>query len=83
MAIFFLLVGLEIKRELVEGELSSPKQAALPVFAAIGGMIVPALLFAVFNSNTPTANGWGIPMATNIALPLQSFHYLEIECPLP
>jgi NhaA family Na+:H+ antiporter len=67
MAIFFLLVGLEIKRELVEGELSSPKKAALPVFAAVGGMLVPALLYALFNNNTATSNGWGIPMATDIA----------------
>ncbi|HEY0056172.1 MAG TPA: Na+/H+ antiporter NhaA [Pedobacter sp.] len=67
MAIFFLLVGLEIKRELVEGELSSPKKAALPVFAAVGGMLVPALLYALFNNNTTTSGGWGIPMATDIA----------------
>lgn len=67
MAVFFLLVGLEIKRELVEGELSSLKQAALPVFAALGGMLVPAALYALFNQGTATAGGWGIPMATDIA----------------
>ncbi|KQS24732.1 Na+/H+ antiporter NhaA [Dyadobacter sp. Leaf189] len=67
MAIFFLMVGLEIKRELVEGELSSFKKAALPIFAAIGGVMVPALIYAAFNSGTPTAAGWGIPMATDIA----------------
>src|SRR3712207_2289757 len=67
MAIFFLLVGLEIKRELVEGELSSVRQAALPVFAAIGGMLVPAALYALINNGTATASGWGIPMATDIA----------------
>src|SRR5687768_2441637 len=67
MAIFFLLVGLEIKRELVEGELSSPAQAALPVFCALGGMILPALLFILFNFNKPTLAGWAIPMATDIA----------------
>ena len=67
MAIFFLLVGLEIKRELVEGELSSPKKAALPVLAAFGGAILPALIFTVFNYNRPTSAGWGIPMATDIA----------------
>jgi len=81
MAIFFLLVGLEIKRELVEGELSSPKQAALPVFAAIGGMIVPALLFALFNNNTPTANGWGIPMATDIAFAIAILSLLGDKVP--
>ena len=67
MAIFFLLVGLEIKRELVEGELSTIRKASLPVFAAVGGMAVPALLFALFNNGSNTANGWGIPMATDIA----------------
>ncbi|HTE27357.1 Na+/H+ antiporter NhaA [Flavitalea sp.] len=67
MAIFFLLVGLEIKRELVEGELSSPKKASLPVLAAFGGAILPALIFAFFNYNRPTSAGWGIPMATDIA----------------
>ena len=50
MAIFFLLVGLEIKRELVEGELSSPKRAAMPIFAALGGMLVPAAIYTIFNS---------------------------------
>lgn len=67
MAVFFLLVGLEIKRELVEGELSSPKKAALPILAAIGGAVVPALIFAFLNRGTDTAGGWGIPMATDIA----------------
>src|SRR5690606_23380835 len=65
MAIFFLLVGLEIKRELVNGELSSPKKAALPVFAAVGGVVVPALIFTVLNQGADTANGWAIPMATD------------------
>ncbi|MFC3559879.1 Na+/H+ antiporter NhaA, partial [Pedobacter jamesrossensis] len=70
MAIFFLLVGLEIKRELVEGELSSLKSAALPVIAALGGMLVPALIYFLFNKNHETASGWGIPMATDIAFAL-------------
>ncbi|MFC4210201.1 Na+/H+ antiporter NhaA [Pedobacter lithocola] len=70
MAIFFLLVGLEIKRELVEGELSSLKSAALPVIAALGGMLVPALIYTIFNNGTETASGWGIPMATDIAFAL-------------
>lgn len=67
MAIFFLYVGLEIKRELIQGELSSLKQASLPFFAAIGGMALPAFLYFIFNRNTVTASGWGIPMATDIA----------------
>ncbi|MVZ62718.1 Na+/H+ antiporter NhaA [Sphingobacterium humi] len=70
MAIFFLLVGLEIKRELVEGELSTPKNAALPILAAIGGAIVPALIFTGFNRDQATHHGWGIPMATDIAFAL-------------
>ena len=67
MVIFFFLVGLEIKREIVDGELSTPKKAALPLFAALGGMVVPAGLYAMFNAGTPAASGWGIPMATDIA----------------
>lgn len=70
MAIFFLLVGLEIKRELIEGELSSVKSAALPVIAALGGMLVPALIYTIFNKEMETAGGWGIPMATDIAFAL-------------
>jgi len=70
MAIFFLLVGLEIKREMVEGELSSFKNASLPIFAAVGGMLVPALIYTFFNFGTEYANGWGIPMATDIAFSL-------------
>lgn len=70
MAIFFLLVGLEIKREIGEGELSSPKKAAMPVFAALGGMLVPALVYFIFNMNKATSAGWGIPMATDIAFAL-------------
>lgn len=67
MALFFLLVGLELKREILVGELSSLRDSALPVVAALGGMIVPACVYAVFNAGTPTASGWGIPMATDIA----------------
>ena len=67
MVIFFFLVGLEIKREIVDGELSTPKKAALPLFAALGGMVVPALFYYFFNAGTPAVSGWGIPMATDIA----------------
>ena len=70
MAIFFLLVGLEIKRELLEGELSTLKKASLPVLAALGGMIIPALIYFFFNKGQETALGWGIPMATDIAFAL-------------
>ncbi len=67
MAIFFFVVGLEIKREMLVGQLSSVKRAVLPIMAALGGMIMPALIYALFNHGTPTVNGWGIPMATDIA----------------
>ncbi len=67
MAIFFFVVGLEIKRELVLGDLRDPKAAALPVMAAIGGMVVPALIYYALNAGTDFAHGWGIPMATDIA----------------
>lgn len=67
MALFFLLVGLEIKREILVGELSSPRDAALPIAAAIGGMVAPALVYTLFNHGTSSASGWGIPMATDIA----------------
>ena len=81
MAIFFLLVGLEIKRELVEGELSSFKSASLPIFAAIGGMLVPALIFTLFNHGTEYQNGWGIPMATDIAFSLAIISMLGNRVP--
>ncbi len=70
MAIFFLLVGLEIKREIAEGELSTVKEATLPVMAALGGMILPALIYFCINYGKDSANGWGIPMATDIAFAL-------------
>ncbi len=67
MVIFFFVVGLEIRREMYQGELSELKRAALPVAAAIGGMVVPAALYLAFNYGTPTQRGWGVPMATDIA----------------
>jgi NhaA family Na+:H+ antiporter len=70
MAIFFFFIGLEIKRELLDGELSSMQKAALPLFAALGGVIVPAGIYYAMNAGLPTATGWGIPMATDIAFAL-------------
>lgn len=70
MTIFFFTVGLEIKRELLVGGLSDPKRAALPVFAAVGGMVVPALFYFAFNLGSDGLSGWGIPMATDIAFSL-------------
>ncbi|MEX1092397.1 MAG: Na+/H+ antiporter NhaA [Acidimicrobiia bacterium] len=67
MAIFFFVVGLEIKREMVHGDLRDPKTAALPVMAGLGGMLVPALIYTAFNAGTAAGHGWGIPMATDIA----------------
>ncbi|WET49603.1 Na+/H+ antiporter NhaA [Chryseobacterium indologenes] len=81
MAVFFLLVGLEIKRELVEGELSSFKNASLPIFAAVGGMLVPAVIYSLFNSGTEYSNGWGIPMATDIAFSLAIISMLGKKIP--
>lgn len=81
MAVFFLLVGLEIKRELVEGELSSFKSASLPIFGAVGGMVVPALIFVFFNTNSEYSKGWGIPMATDIAFSLAIISMLGKRVP--
>lgn len=81
MAIFFLLVGLEIKRELVEGELSDIKKASLPIFAALGGMLIPALIYFCFNYNTDYKNGWAIPMATDIAFSLAIISLLGKSVP--
>ncbi|MCX6537867.1 MAG: Na+/H+ antiporter NhaA [Acidobacteria bacterium] len=70
MAVFFFVVGLEIKREFVAGQLSSRRKATLPLVAAFGGMVVPAVLYAALNGGGPGARGWGIPMATDIAFAL-------------
>lgn len=82
MAIFFLLVGLEIKREIVEGELSSFSNASLPIVAAVGGMLVPALIFFLFNQGTDFAKGWAIPMATDIAFSLAIIAMLGKRVPI-
>ncbi|MBK9411575.1 MAG: Na+/H+ antiporter NhaA [Gemmatimonadetes bacterium] len=82
MVVFFLLVGLEIKREVLVGELASPKQAALPIVAALGGMVVPALLYALVNRSGPGSVGWGVPMATDIAFALGILALLGARVPL-
>ncbi|MEN3000982.1 MAG: Na+/H+ antiporter NhaA [Armatimonadota bacterium] len=82
MAIFFFLVGMEIKRELLVGELASWRQAMLPIAAAIGGMVVPALIFYALNAGTPEIRGWGVPMATDIAFALGALALLGTRAPL-
>ncbi len=82
MAVFFFLVGLEIKRELIDGELASMRQVVLPAGAAVGGMVVPALLYAGINWNDTVAlRGWGIPMATDIAFALGILALLGARVP--
>jgi NhaA family Na+:H+ antiporter len=82
MAVFFLLVGLEIKRQLVAGELSSPRQAALPIAGAIGGMVLPAVIYLSVNSSGPAMRGWGIPMATDIAFALGALALVAPRLPI-
>ena len=82
MAVFFLLVGLEIKRELLAGELSSAQQAALPIACAIGGMVVPAVIYLIFNFRGQGAHGWGIPMATDIAFALGALNLIAPRAPI-
>ena len=76
MAVFFLLVGLEIKRELLTGELYSVRQAALPIACAIGGMVVPAAIYLASNFRGMGSQGWGIPMATDIAFALGALNLI-------
>ena len=82
MAIFFLMVGLELKRELITGELSQPRQAALGVAAALGGMVLPALIYVFFNRGGAGMEGWAIPMATDIAFALAAMSVLGSRVPL-
>lgn len=82
MSVFFFVVGLELKREIMAGELSKPKDAILPIFAAIGGMVIPALLYLLYNSTGEASNGWGIPMATDIAFALGILYLLGDRVPI-
>ena len=81
MALFFFVVGLELKREILVGELANPRQAALPIVAAIGGMVVPALIYFAINPHGDAARGWGIPMATDIAFALGAIALLAGRVP--
>ena len=83
MAIFFFFVTLEIKREFIQGELSNIKQAILPIIGAVGGMLVPALIYIYINfGNTETLNGWAIPSATDIAFSLGILSLLGSRVPI-
>src|SRR5690606_1047218 len=82
MAIFFFLIGLEIKRELVIGELNTTKKIAFPLVGALGGMVIPVTLFLVLNQNPETVKGWGIPMATDIAFSLAILNVIGKRVPL-
>ena len=81
MVVFFFVVGLEIKRELVTGELRHPRRAALPALAALGGVVVPAVIFLALNAGGPGQRGWGIPMATDIAFAVGALSLLGSRVP--
>ncbi|MES2501777.1 MAG: Na+/H+ antiporter NhaA [Pseudomonadota bacterium] len=81
MAIFFFVVGMELKREILVGELSDIRQASLPIIAAIGGMVVPALIYVTFNPSSPAHQGWGVPMATDIAFAVGALVLLAKRVP--
>lgn len=81
MTIFFFVIGLEVKRELTVGELASPRRAALPIGAALGGLVVPAAVYALFNSGGPAAHGWGVPMSTDTAFALGLLALLGARVP--
>ena len=83
MSLFFFVVGMEVKREFMEGELSSAKKAAFPLLAAIGGSLVPAFIFYIFNQGLPTEKGWGIPMATDIAFAVGVMSLLSHKVSFP
>ncbi len=82
MAVFFFVVGLELKREIIAGELSNPRKAILPIGCAIGGMLFPAIIYLLFNHSDYSIKGWGIPMATDIAFALGILYLLGNRAPL-
>ena len=82
MVVFFFTVGLEIRREISHGQLSTPKKAILPIIAALGGMLVPALIYMSFNFGTEVSNGWGIPTATDIAFAIGIMSLLGNRVPI-
>lgn len=82
MVVFFFTVGLEIRREMSDGELSTPKKAILPIVAALGGMLAPALIYTLFNGGSVVANGWGIPTATDIAFAIGIMSLLGDRVPI-
>lgn len=82
MSVFFFVIGLELKREIMAGELSRPKDAILPIFAGLGGMVIPALIYLLWNPNGEASYGWGIPMATDIAFALGVLYLLGDRIPI-